>query len=116
MYTNVWAKYLPVIRIVMKRSLASEQVLVLNVEDFERAGLVRKSGYKFLISFKNGKAGNVVINLPLASSLSNLMIEDAGVQRLIGEKEFQISLNPRFELSIKHIPATESVEETVAVS
>ena len=33
MYSNVWAKYLPVIRIFLKRSLASEQVLALNVED-----------------------------------------------------------------------------------
>ena len=115
MYANVWAKYLPVIRIVMKRSLASEQVLALNVQDFERAGLVRKSGYKFLISFKNGKPGNVVVNLPLASSLSNLMIEDEGVQRLIEGNEFQISLNPKFELGIKHIAASEVVEEAVVM-
>jgi hypothetical protein len=111
MYTNVWAKYLPVIRIIMKRSLASEQVLALNVQDFERAGLFRKSGYKFLISFKNGKPGNVVINLPLASSLSNLMMEDEGVKRLIEENEFQISMNPKFELNIKHIATNEVVEE-----
>lgn len=114
MYTNVWAKYLPVIRIVMKRSLVSEQMLALNVQDFERAGLVRKSGYKFLISFKNGKRGNVVINLPLASSLSNLMVEDEGVQRLIENNEFQIVLNPKFELNIKHIPAIEVVKEAIA--
>mgnify|MGYP000008683008 CR=1 FL=1 len=110
MYTNVWAKYLPIIRIVMKRSLASDQVLALNVQDFERAGLVRKSGYKFLITFKNGKRGNVVINLPLASSLSSLMMEDRGIQDLIENNEFQISLNPKFELSIKHIPAGVPVE------
>lgn len=115
MYTNVWTKYLPVIRIVMKRSLASEQVLALNVRDFERAGLVRKSGYKFLISFKNGKRGDVVINLPLASSLSNVMMEDEGVQKLIENSEFQITLNPKFELNIRHVPTTEVVEETVAV-
>lgn len=112
MYTNVWEKYLPVIRIVMKRALATEQVLALNVQDFERAGLVRKSGYKFRITFKNGKRGNVVINLPLASSLSNLMMEDKAVHSLIENNEFEISLNPKFELNIKHIPSavTEAAE------
>jgi uncharacterized protein YaiE (UPF0345 family) len=114
MYTNVWAKYLPVIRIVMKRSLVSEQVLALNVQDFERAGLIRKSGYKFQISFKNGKPVNVVINLPLASSLSVLMMEDEGVQTLIANSEFQITMNSKFELNIKHIPSAELVEDTVA--
>ena len=44
MYTNVWAKYLPIIRIVMKRSLAAEQILALNAPDFERVGMKRKSG------------------------------------------------------------------------
>jgi len=42
MYTNIWTKYLPIIRIVMKRSLTAEQTLVLNAPDFERAGMKRK--------------------------------------------------------------------------
>lgn len=115
MYTNVWSKYLPIIRIIMKRSLTSDQVLALNVQDFERAGLVRKSGYKFSIAFKNGKLGNVVINLPLASSLSNLMLEDEVIHSLIENNEFHISLNPKFELNIKRIPSVSVVEESQPV-
>jgi hypothetical protein len=115
MYTNVWAKYLPIIRIVLKRSLVAEQILALNVPDFERAGMTRKSGYKFLIKFKNGKLGNVIVDFPLASSLANTLLEDKAISELIASNEFHISLNPKFELTIKHIPQYEPVSEEASV-
>jgi hypothetical protein len=103
MYTNVWSKYLPIIRIVMKRSLESDQVLALNAVDFERVGLKRKSGYKFLIGLKDGRLKNVIIDLPLASSLASALLEDKAAKEIIASNEFDISLNSKFELSIKHI-------------
>ena len=111
MYSSVWAKYLPVIRIVLKKSLNAEQVLALNIPDFERAGMTRKSGYKFLIKLKNGKPSNVIVDSPLASGLTSALAEDKAIHELITTNEFHISLNPRFELTIKHVPAVELVEE-----
>jgi hypothetical protein len=109
MYTNVWSKYLPIIRIVMKRSLIAEQMLALNVPDFERAGMKRKSGYKFSFGLKNGKLKNVIIDLPLASSLAAVLLEDAVVNELVQKNEFYITLSPKYELSIRHIPSVEEV-------
>jgi len=104
MYTNVWSKYLPIIRIVMKRSIVAEQILALNAPDFERAGMKRKSGYKFSFGLKEGKLKNVIIDLPLASDLASVLLEDKAVSELIRTNEFHISLNPRYELTIRHIP------------
>ena len=109
MYTNVWSKYLPIIRIVMKRSLVAEQVLALNAPDFERAGMKRKSGYKFSFGLKNGKLKNVIIDLPLASSLAAVLLEDTAVNELIQTNEFCISLSPKYELTIRNIPHLEEV-------
>lgn len=109
MYTNVWPKYLPIIRIVMKRSLVAEQVLNLNAPDFERAGMKRKSGYKFSFGLKNGKLKNVIIDLPLASSLAATLIEDKAINELIQTNEFHIELSPKYELTIRHIPHPEEV-------
>ncbi|RYD93017.1 MAG: hypothetical protein EOP50_11810, partial [Sphingobacteriales bacterium] len=67
-YEVVWQKYLPVIRIVMKRALTGAQVLKLNAPDFERIGLTRKSGYKFDMKLRNGKLADVIIDHPLAAS------------------------------------------------
>ena len=109
MYTNVWSKYLPIIRIVMKRSLVAEQVLALNAPDFERAGMKRKSGYKFSFGLKDGKLKNVIIDVPLASSLASVLLEDKVVSDLIQTKEFYISLSPKYELTIRNVPHPEEV-------
>ena len=60
MYTYIWNKYLPVIRILLKKSAAGAQLLSLNREDFEREGTGRKAGYKFTIAFTDGKATNEI--------------------------------------------------------
>ena len=111
MYTNVWAKYLPIIRIVLKRSLAAEQILSLNASDFLQAGLSRKSGYKFLLRFRDGRIDNVIIDLPLASSLATVLKGDEKIKELFAGNEFHFSLNPKFELSIKHIQQLAAVKE-----
>jgi hypothetical protein len=109
MYTNVWSKYLPIIRIVMKRSLVAEQVLALNAPDFERAGMKRKSGYKFSFALKNGKVKNVIIDLPMASNLASVLLEDKTINELVQTNEFSISLSPKYELTIRHVPHPEEV-------
>jgi hypothetical protein len=111
MYTAVWNKYLPIIRIVLKRSLSAEQMLALNVPDFQRAGMTRKVGYKFLLKIKDGKLSNVIVDFPLAASLAATLVEDPALQKIFEGNEFHISLNPKFELTIKHIPNLNKPQE-----
>jgi hypothetical protein len=104
MNTQIWAKYLPIIKILMKRSTGGDQVLDLNVTDFERAGIARKSGYKFTIQFINGRVDNVISALPLAKDLATALLEDAAVKELLLQNNYHISLNPKYQLGIKFIP------------
>ncbi len=107
MYTNVWNKYLPVIRILIKKSINAEQSLNLNISDFERAGLGRKSGYKFNIVFQKGKVENVIIASPLASNLASLLLADPVIKELFLQHEYTISMNTKFQLGIKCVPSEE---------
>jgi len=107
MYRNVWSKYLPIIRIVMKRALVAEQILTLNAPDFERAGVKRKSGYKFSFNLKGGKLQNVIVELPLASSLAAVLLEDEAVCEFTRTNEFYFALNTKYQLTIRHIPQPE---------
>ena|SRR5829696_6038440 len=111
MFTNVWVKYLPVLRIVLKRSLIAEQKFALNAPDFVRAGYNRKSGYKFLIKLKDGRLNNVIVDMPVASSLVSTLMDDSVMKEMITENEFHISMNTKFELTIKHIPQYKMQEE-----
>jgi hypothetical protein len=102
MYVHVWNKYLPIIKILMKKSSAGNQTLDLNRPDFEKAGIGRKAGYKFTIDFVNGKVVNVISGQPLASDLAMALLTDPSTKTILAEAEISISLNTRFQLSIEN--------------
>ncbi|HUZ59749.1 MAG TPA: hypothetical protein VMU83_13320 [Hanamia sp.] len=103
MYNHIWKKYLPIIRILMKKSISEQQVLDLNRIDFERAGTGRKAGYKFKIEFIDGKVGNVISGSMLAMHLAQVVMEDEVARQIITENNFEVSLNTKFQLTIKNI-------------
>ncbi|HSN10201.1 MAG TPA: hypothetical protein VLS85_14270 [Hanamia sp.] len=103
MYNHIWKKYLPIIRILMKKSVSDEQVLDLNRIDFERAGTGRKAGYKFKIDFTDGKVGNVISGSPLAMHLAQVIMEDDSAREILNEHNFEVSLNTKFQLTVKSV-------------
>lgn len=107
MYTNVWNKYLPIIRILLKKSAAADQTLDLNLPDFERAGIARKSGYKFNIVFSNGRVDNVIISSPLASNLAQVLLGDPVIKELFTKNVYHVGMNTKFQMSFKCVPAAE---------
>ena len=113
MYTQIWNKYLPVIRILMKRAVASEQLLDLNQSDFERSGATRKSGYKFNILFCNGRVDNVISAWPIARDLADTLLQDVAAKELLAGNDFQISMSAKFQLGIKLMARAPQQEEAV---
>lgn len=103
MYTHIWLKYLPIIKILMKRSASGDQNLDLNRIDFERAGTGRKAGYKFTIELTNGRVANVISNSPLAPDLATVILQEDVIKSLLTNNNYQVSLNTRFQLSIKNV-------------
>ena len=102
MYTHIWNKYLPILRILLKKSAAGDQTLNLNKIDFERAGSGRKAGYKFTIEFTRGRVANVISGSPLASDLAAVLLQDDVLKRLFADADYQVSLNTKFQVSIKN--------------
>lgn len=94
---------MPIIKILMKKSSAEDQVLDLNRVDFERAGTGRKAGYKFIIEFTDGKVGNVISGSTLAMHLASVIMEDDNAKQILKENNYEVSLNTKFQLSIKNV-------------
>ena len=111
MHSNIWVKYLPVIKILLKRSKAGEQFLAINQSDFERAGLARKTGNKFSLFFKNGRVDNVVIASPVAAELASGLLHDESVKALFAENDYRISMNTKYQLSIVQSDKEEGKEK-----
>jgi hypothetical protein len=104
MYLQVWCKYLPVIKILLKRSVAGEQTLGLNKTDFERAGMARKIGLKFNIQFSNGRVDNMISSSALAKDLALVLLEDNVVKEAFVQNDYHIDMNTKFQLTIKRLP------------
>jgi hypothetical protein len=112
MYTYTWKKYLPVIRILLKRATDTEQTVNLNRTDFERTTKLRKPVVTFNVDVVKGRLNPINKSVP-ARDLIEILQEDETARSLMRQHQYAISLNGEFTLSIKNItPEAESDAET----
>jgi hypothetical protein len=109
MFAQTWKKYLPVITILLKRSVNEEQTFSMNHTDFERAAGGRKIKYSFAaLRLNNGRIDNTVKHTPLARDLAVVLQEDEQTRKLLQQQQFEFSMNNAFQLLIRNItPAPE---------
>ncbi len=100
-YLQTWKKYLPVIRLHLKRSLNEDQSFKLNITDFESAGDRGKSGYTFSITIENGKAPVNISSTPVARDLFEALKSDDAIKAILQDKSVKISVGKTFIFSIK---------------
>lgn len=116
MYTQTWSKYLPVIRILLKRAITEDQTLQLNTSDFQKAAIVRKTGHKFSIGFSNGKSNNIIGLPDIAKDLSSVLLSDPAAKELLKQNEYIISFDTKCQLFLKRVavlspdPATTTLD------
>ncbi len=116
MFTRVWNKYLPIINILMKRSVNGDQTLDMNRSDFERAAGGRKTKFTFNVSLHKGRIQNVTNPPLLAKELAVKLQEDDMTRPLVRRQDFEFSMNTSFQLLIKNIPIPTPDEPTEEVT
>lgn len=107
MQTTIWHKYLPIIKILMKRAASDDQTLELNKTDFEKSGLQKKAGSKFKIMFKQGKVGNLISGNDAAVELASAMMDNEAINNLIQDNNYEIGLTTKLVLTIKNTSSEE---------
>jgi hypothetical protein len=105
-YLATWKKYIPVIRLHLKRSLNEDQSFKLNITDFESAGDRGKSGYTFNISMENGKVINNISGSAVARDLFEALKADEAIMALLQNRAVKISVGKSFLLTIKNTHIT----------
>ncbi len=106
MYTYTWKKYLPVIRLLLKRSASAEQLLTLNRTDFEKSTKLRKPVVSFSIEIINGRLRT--LNPPVqAKDLLEILLQDSVADGLLRKKHYAITFSSDFQLSIKNLTPPE---------
>lgn len=128
MFSLIWKKYLPVIIILLKKVKEAEQVLPMNVSDFERASGGKKVKFSFTkLEINKGKLNTQIKNPEIAKDLSQVLISHNKAFELLTELKLNFSLTNDCVLTIKNLeeeekaseeetsPETESVEEKESV-
>ena len=113
MYTQIWNKYLPVIRILLKRSATAEQKLGLNRTDFEKGNRTRKPACSFNIQLVKGRFGTISQSAP-AKDLVAALLEDEVTKSLLRQNNYTISLNSDFQLSITNSTPPAETEASIS--
>lgn len=100
-YLQTWKKYIPVIRLYLKKSITEDQQFKLNITDFESAGDKGRSGYTFNLQIENGKVINNISGSAVARDLFELLKADEVIKAFLQDKSVKISVGKAFILTIK---------------
>ncbi|MEP7371902.1 MAG: hypothetical protein ABI675_00850 [Chitinophagaceae bacterium] len=111
MYAHVWSKYLPVIRILLKKSATGEQKMGLNRTDFEKGNRTRKPSCSFNVEIVKGRFSTISQSAP-AKELVSTLLEDEVAKGLLRQNHYKMSLNSDLQLTITNITPVEAVAET----
>ncbi len=101
-FAGVWNKYLPAIRILVKKTAITEQVLGMNRADFERAAGIRKAGYRFSVSFINGRADALFNGNDIVQAFIGVLQDDVVTHALLAENDYTFSFSTKYQMLMKN--------------
>lgn len=117
MYTQLWKKYLPVIRLLLKKTADGEQKLQIYKHEFESTGARNKLGYVFNLELVNGKPINKSNNTAASSDLYGVLLSNDAVADWLKDQSIKISVGRSCELTLQRVEKVmkeETVNESVA--
>ena len=101
MFIQTWKKYLPVILFFMKRSVKGEQILDMNLTDFERATGGKKIKLNFsTITLNNGRVDFDARYPVLVTDLIFVLQQSEPAGILMQHQQFNFSMNLNCQLLI----------------
>ncbi len=109
MFVQTWNKYLPVLKILLKRSLVSDQTLAMNASDFQRAAGGRKVKFSFSVTLHKARLQMKDNPPPIAKEFVSILQQDFTIRKFIENYDLEFSLNSNLQLIIKNVtpPVTE---------
>lgn len=103
MNSYTWRKYIPVIRLLLKKSAAGTQTMTLNATDF--AG----NKASFVIEFNRGRVATTKLHT-LGKELVEVLQQDPIVQVLLRGRNYRISFNNKHLLTIEDFTPADAEE------
>lgn len=104
-HSYAWKKYLPVIKLLLKKSATGGiQTVKLDSMDFNKGNRKSKLSLSFKVEMARGRL--ITINAsPVARELFEVLAEDSAARTFIQQNKYEVSLNSNFELKIQNTQA-----------
>jgi hypothetical protein len=112
MFVQTWNKYLPVLKILLKRSVTGDQTLTMNASDFQRAAGGRKIKFSFSITVHKGRLHNIDNPSAIAKEFVSVLQQDQVINQFIRQHDIEFALSNSLQLQIRNV--TPPVVETAA--
>ena len=103
MYVQLWKKYLPVIRLLLKKTDAGPQTLQLYKHEFESTGARNKTGYIFTLELVNGKPINKSNKTAVSNDMWLALTENPTIADWLKDQSIKVSVNRACELTLQKI-------------
>ncbi|MER3498554.1 MAG: hypothetical protein C4308_07925 [Chitinophagaceae bacterium] len=115
MFTQTWRKYLPVIKLFLKRSQKADQVVEMNSTDFLKAAGGKKVKFTFSFKLTHGKILHVETAPAIGRELVDVMLEEKQTEEFLKKSIVEFTLKNNFQLGIKNLTPAEEipVEKTI---
>jgi len=116
-YTQLWKKYLPVIRLLLKKTADTDQKLQIYKHEFASTGAKNKLGYIFNLEIVNGKAVNKSAAIAVSFDLLNVLNDNELTNEWLKGKSVKISVNKACELTMMYLDkpvASEAIVTDIA--
>jgi hypothetical protein len=110
LYTQLWKKYLPVIRLLLKKTTDGEQKLQLYKHEFEATGARNKLGYIFSLELLDGKPLYKSNNSAVSHDLYSLISENEAITSWMKNQHVKISVNRACEMTFSSNAQTMTTE------
>ena len=102
----LWTKYLPVIRILLKRSIAEEQQVALDKMELNSVDNRKNANYSFDLEILKGKVQNNIGGKGIGKDLFKVLSNDSIVNEFMNDKIIIIQMGKNFQLTLKSDPAS----------
>ncbi len=111
MFLALWTKYLPIIRIVLKKTVAGEQQQVaLGKLELHAVDNRKNANYSFDLEIINGRVEKGIGSKTISKDLFVILNSDPIVKEFMADKTIMISMGKSLQLTLKSEPIPVSTE------
>ncbi|HLG41300.1 MAG TPA: hypothetical protein VI461_16590, partial [Chitinophagaceae bacterium] len=91
MFVQTWNKYLPIFKILLKRSVNGEQTLAMNASDFQRAAGGRKIKFSFSIILHKGRFQSMDKPSAIAKEFVTILQQDPTILQFMRQYDLEFT-------------------------